>query len=669
MSKQTYPSLKENQRQIVEYLVKKCSQKKGILLFHLMGTGKTKTAIAWSKNFKTNCVIIVPDILTSDWKREIELYTPPRQTNVKVISTKKKSFRTQSNRSSAHIHSNRSTRTRSDASYVMKRYTIYPHEYFFNHFESIDLQGKNVIIDEAQMICPWYTQHSQKSQIFSCLRKSKRLVLLSGTPFMYERHDICTLVNLVQPEDSAKLPMSDKDFIEKYMRKDTTFTRYVNQVQQFFTIFGTPVLGFMQTAFGFILKPAWKTTSISAFVSSLVANRLYLAVIFIVLILNMIIRFITIDKKYLYTNARLDMEKFSEDIKCYVDFYDIGEHEQKDYPSFKEETVVHKYSTHQQILLLNLLHQERSTLDILRFLIDNPHLEEKDVDHAWSLVIGDPSKATDRILKYGRNIGNLSPSDSYPEKFTNIYDKFIVPNESRQDDKKRMLFYSNFRHAGCERFVEFLSEKQLDCVYYQKSLSDDEKKKAKTRRYIVIDEDSQAGVDFQEIEELHVLDPPLSYASYLQIIYRAIRYRSHASLSFERQNVKIYNHQCIVTYCPDIQIRNLKECLLHAWDIVEHNIPYLKLSYQQWLRSKMKDNIIWLLNRTGSSEFTEFTSPDLMVSKKLAMFRQDYADMKNVFVKMNFSSQVSACCKEQNTVVCSIHGLNPEKNEENCSID
>lgn len=66
--KEQKPIILEHQLKTVKYLVSRCKNQHGLLLFHIMGTGKTSLALFLKKNYpSSNMVLIIPYGLDKQW--------------------------------------------------------------------------------------------------------------------------------------------------------------------------------------------------------------------------------------------------------------------------------------------------------------------------------------------------------------------------------------------------------------------------------------------------------------------------------------------------------------------------------------------------------------------------------------------------------------------------
>ena len=141
---------------------------RGLLLYHGLGSGKTRTAISIAETggFK-NVIVILPAALKTNFETELKKFTE--------VSNNKYEF----------IHSNGLTSQR------------------VKSFEEDHFDNKLIIIDEVHNITSGIKNHdSTKKKLYEKLIKAKnsRFVLMSGTPMINHPVEISHIVNLLRGE-------------------------------------------------------------------------------------------------------------------------------------------------------------------------------------------------------------------------------------------------------------------------------------------------------------------------------------------------------------------------------------------------------------------------------------------------------------------------------------
>lgn len=171
--------LNDHQKYVSEYMLNKCSNQNGLILFHMMGTGKTISSLNFIRNIKKNIntTVVCPDQIKEVWKKEIN----------KLQMSKYK-------------------------------INILSYQEFIKMNINRKRENNYLIIDEAHNLLPFlYKNDEISSNIYDkCLQYEKK-ILLSGTPVYSEKYDICHLLNIAT--DSKNFPTNDNLFYKKFGKK------------------------------------------------------------------------------------------------------------------------------------------------------------------------------------------------------------------------------------------------------------------------------------------------------------------------------------------------------------------------------------------------------------------------------------------------------------------
>lgn len=150
--------LRSHQIKVVEYM----NRHKSLLVVHLTGTGKTLTALTASQcyidNFPKNKVIVVsPASLIKNFEKEMKKY----------------------------------------GSVLSDNYKFYSFEGFIKENKDI-CKNSMIIIDEAHNI---RSMRKRYDEIFNCVRKCDKLLLLTATPYVNSLLDFKPLINLLYRDE------------------------------------------------------------------------------------------------------------------------------------------------------------------------------------------------------------------------------------------------------------------------------------------------------------------------------------------------------------------------------------------------------------------------------------------------------------------------------------
>ena len=141
--------------------------------------------------------------------------------------------------------------------------------------------------------------------------------------------------------------------------------------------------------------------------------------------------------------------------------------------------------------------------------------------------------------RYGQNSNilqtdNITPPENIDANTMKSKSEFMKENGSGANSK-------TFRPAS---YIMITGNKQLT-PYMEKDLmacTDKANKNGEVVKVIIISRAGSEGIDFKFIRQVHILDPWYNNNRNEQIIGRAIRYCSHATLPFNERNVEIYMH-------------------------------------------------------------------------------------------------------------------------------
>jgi hypothetical protein len=183
-----------HQTRIVKYKRwEKNPSQKGILVFHEMGTGKTYTGVAFLYMFpNTEKIIICPESIWVTWKKHLEFL------NCEIPNTYYTSYNC----------------IKSFLSQEPKNLQITLSQIF---------AGKVIVFDEAHhligILNDKMISSTNKTIFYNAIHKSKKHLLLTGTPFYFDQHDIVYLVNLCHSNANPPLlPFNRTEFRKEYYK-------------------------------------------------------------------------------------------------------------------------------------------------------------------------------------------------------------------------------------------------------------------------------------------------------------------------------------------------------------------------------------------------------------------------------------------------------------------
>lgn len=172
-------SLRPHQQKVIEYITNTCSNQRGLLLYHRMGTGKTMTTISFCMNYPNPVLIICPKGVVPVWYEEMN--------KLGLLKTDMKRF---------HVISfDKLTRYRRIR---------------------LKIEDTILVIDEGHRLIPLFNtmEPTLTVPLINWLKSSYKCLMLTGTPIYLDESDISYLINIVAGKDL--LPYIQRELLDKY---------------------------------------------------------------------------------------------------------------------------------------------------------------------------------------------------------------------------------------------------------------------------------------------------------------------------------------------------------------------------------------------------------------------------------------------------------------------
>ena len=235
----------------IDRMAKKCRNMPGILLFHSMGSGKTRTALGIAANLTkiaNSVTIVVPKGLQSAWIDEMQ------SLNINTKDGKSQNLKYYSGVDWNAVEQNEKSNLRNLPIYgtILRdgnigfngipfkkyeaestsefRYTIITYDKLLEGQYKHLLEGQVVIFDEAHNLLPMYKNSgcdaTQKTRLKQVIESCKRIIFLSGTPIQTEMTDLAILINLCQKRSSDPLIVETPKTFEEFYYDPRVAERY-----------------------------------------------------------------------------------------------------------------------------------------------------------------------------------------------------------------------------------------------------------------------------------------------------------------------------------------------------------------------------------------------------------------------------------------------------------
>lgn len=460
---------------------------------------------------------------------------------------------------------------------------------FYNYdnledFIKINITNSIVIIDEAHNLVDKYKEYKISDSIMiEHLNSCYKILLLTGTPF---NNDISESVKLINIAAGTKVvPYNFNEFRNKYYeidKKKVLIRGYLIEIisKSFFLIFG---------------------------LSKSIQN-MFVRVPLIILCCTIwtLSGFIKYD---INEYKKLKSKKFLEDVRDYINYYDNTYYDKINFPKVNVHTKFIEYEYH-QVEVWYTLSQNVLPVEYIKKLNIASY---KDIEYySEQLNIDD-------YLKKGVLIGNLPSDNDYPKKFYEIL-KIAMG--------KRAVFYSTSIVGGMKLFKNFLNSMKQKYLFLDDNIDSNEKVKIldafkNNTIFLLLHPIYVEGITICGAEQLHIIEPLLSFSKTKQLMGRVARYRTHTHLPESKRVVDIYQWSCRCAQNISKFSNLLKKQFLKGYS---------------WL--KYRSEVYYTLS---GSKFTQDLTPDSLLLIKTGELFRIMDDISEYFYKYSSLTNVQCC--------------------------
>ncbi len=560
--------LMPHQQKVINYLQDN-PEVKGILINHYMGTGKTFLALGFAEiNQHDQVIILAPSYLKNSWHQQMNDFQVKDQ----------------------------------------KRYTFLSFENAIKNINPNMFVDKILIIDEAHNFIKHLNSDDEKqnesfARLFEEARLAKRILGLTGTPIYQDVSDIALLLNLVSGKDL--LTFSREQFRVNYSKKMPVRSFWRGKLFESNIIYITLPVFFSFLSFALFATPLAiiPGVALGASVIPLVNNV-----------------------AAPLTHYHLREGNYGElipHIEKHLSYFRFENPSSEDFPS---QSIIEKsvpYNTAQMDFFLRYREEDLNAEELTEILKEKQPLINP------SYVAVDLSRINKNLkLKpgNGREIGNLSIPNN-----DNVSPKFISLVKEINNSPGKVAIYSNYYHNGIKKFYDYLCSinmcdqaviidpSESDALQAQKIAAYNQDKK----RIILFT--FTEGVSLFKTRQLHILEPVLNQAILEQVIGRAVRYRSHASLKEAERHVDVY----------------LWQSTLPSWDWASY-----QLKRQNWrLRyGELSQHSNWGsgISQLDKNYYQKLSSPDQQCVLDLEKLKRDSAQIIQTIKENSIETVVEA---------------------------
>ena len=503
-------------------------EQKGMILYHALGSGKTFTAIAYTKMMPDmNVVIVVPGFLKFQWQNNLSLFKEDNPNRYKIVS--------------------------------------------YEELEQIsddDLSSSIIIVDEIHKIVNGMLSDdvggsSENVKIYNKIKKAKKNLLLTATPLYDSILGLAYIVNLASGKDL--MPLQFKQILHKHFVSKNTSAFIKNNFTQYniSTLFGLCFSPFLPLS-----AILYQCTDLSKYIDYheiMVGVEEFMGVKDIVRLLHpaWILYYMVgsvlgpkISAIYkssipsLYDFKEIDSEKLAKLIAPYYSYYEL-QSDVNQMPTCKRFEHRFKPNASQYYLWLSALHHILSLEDLSTLLLDHNQYSikilgekyyENNLDRLSEVFMSnnDFLSAINNVItqKKGKNGKTII---HYPPKFKEML-------EVIDQRKGGVVIWSKFYYNGLLQFRRYLKDinysissaiitpymKQSDIFKVVQGYNNGE------IELLMLHPDVTEGLSLLKTNQLHIMDIPSNSSLLPQIEGRVIRHQSHITLPPELQYVELH---------------------------------------------------------------------------------------------------------------------------------
>lgn len=460
--------------------------RKGLLVNHFVGTGKTYLSMFFTELYeKEKVVIIAPGYLESGWIDSLKNFPVKKFSRYEFIS-----------------------------------YRDAPKKLLGR-----DLSKTLLVLDEAHNLIKFLTNSDTKVQssytdLYLNLQKAYKILALTATPIQEDESDLAYLLNLVNGK--TVVPVNREQFRMNYTKilKNRAFWR-----------------GHMSESL--IVANLASLVGLAKMIGFLTFVPASIGVIGVVLPLTNFI-FYPIHQFHL---RRFDPDRFRYYAGESISFSGYtGSGSNKDYPDSSIEMKEVLYTPAQHRLFFSFASKDLTPKQLRLFFPEFNYSDEK-FNVLGSTLLSEYRKKSN---KAGLEIGNLSLKDSSGK--LQAPPKFVRIKEYLKEPLKKTVVYSLFKKKGIELFSKFLDQNgfkgRYEVLSSAQTVSEQREIIARYNRdetkILLLHPEISEGIDLKGTRQMHFLEPIGNNSHFEQVKGRSIRYRSHAHLPVDERHVQIY---------------------------------------------------------------------------------------------------------------------------------
>lgn len=541
---------------LMQHYLSRRSPYRSLLLYHGLGVGKTCSSITIAEAFLTDhtmadepkIIVVSPTTLRKSYEDQIFSAT---------MYLNKRDLRNQctSDTYAKLVHGNpeQETFVRRVQQIIKSRYTFLTYDSLVSYVETHPhVRDKVIIVDEAHNLRQQETEKKAAEALETILRNGERnrLVLLSATPMYNEPDEILWLLHLLllndHREKEVKLPKTLFDANRELKKEHATvlsqlaseYVSYIRGKNPF-----TFAVRMSPKASGFsVLSDSWADPIIDGIVPSPIGNQQKLT-------------------------KTTDMQTSPKSAQWMNITYPGGGHGESGFWNVfqKDSSAVQMFPVLYRPNMKSALMPDAGLQDIAAKMNTICNIIRKSEgiiliysQFVWSgvlpLAIALEHMGFRRIVSGGGDVQNIV------ENIEHVHNPVTYPGIPFP---KYCILSGDANVMGNSR-IESL----------RKYINQHENRYGEKVKVVLITPIAGEGLSFQNVREVHVLDPWYHMNRTEQVIGRAVRTCSHVSLPLEERNVSVFLHACVSTKkdTSDIHTYKIAARKLYQTSLVERLI-------------------------------------------------------------------------------------------------
>lgn len=499
-----YKDEEDKQKIISDYITN--DNVRGLLLFHKVGTGKTRSAIKCCEKLKRKTLLITPKAVQNNFIQEYKIVNKiSKEIPVKEVYDKYMKDRYK------FITINAGNKFSQIENILVNESDELKHK-----MKNLSLEGKTIVIDEAHNLISMILQGSKDgNKILDLFMNTKdiKIILLSGTPIINDPFELSILGSILT--GIHLLPIDYDEFYDYFVKDYTVLLKTDILTKRFISI-----VSYFDDKKNELLYP--KIIEINEIPVEM-SDLQY--------------------KNYkFYRKIEQDKERVSLHTTGLFTKGSFMKKQKKNASLFKIYTrLIANFTFPERLLgirkekLIELFVEDEHKLDFKNNLIEySPKMKR---------ILTEITKEKTGIELIYSNFVSLEGHFIFSKVLQTfgfvLYSGNKNENFKKEDDYKRFAFWTG-------------DIKENQKVEILKNMTSNENFDGKLIRYILLSSSGSEGLNLKNIRKIHIMEPYWNMTRFEQVIGRGRRRNSHMMLDEKDRNIKVYIYYSVARNDQDL---------------------------------------------------------------------------------------------------------------------